>query len=113
MSSLAEKLPFNEDSAVAFAPPSRGTYYPAVKTVSTGKLAKGIARGDRGAMRDFYDDYAGYLTAVCSRHNRYDNTDDELLVESIIYEIKAANMKFQYYLGLCKDRGIVCGMPLS
>jgi hypothetical protein len=43
-------------------------------------------------------------------HNRYDNTSDEILVESLIYEIKAANMKFQYYINLCKDKGIVCQM---
>ncbi len=41
-------------------------------------------------------------------HNRYDNTSDAILVESLIYEIKAAHMKYQYYLNLCKDKGIVC-----
>jgi hypothetical protein len=41
-------------------------------------------------------------------HNRYDNTSDAILIESLIYEIKAAHMKYQYYLNLCKDKGIVC-----
>jgi hypothetical protein len=41
-------------------------------------------------------------------HNRYDQTTDPLLLESVIYELKAANLKFMYYLNLCKDRGIVC-----
>jgi hypothetical protein len=41
-------------------------------------------------------------------HNRYDNISDAILVESLIYEIKAAHMKYQYYLNLCKDKGIVC-----
>jgi hypothetical protein len=41
-------------------------------------------------------------------HNRYDNISDEILIESLIYEIKAAHMKYQYYLNLCKDKGIVC-----
>jgi hypothetical protein len=39
-------------------------------------------------------------------HNRYDQATDPLLIESIIYELKAANLKFMYYLNLCKDRGI-------
>jgi hypothetical protein len=41
-------------------------------------------------------------------HNRYDQTTDPLMLESIIYELKAANLRFMYYLNLCKDRGIVC-----
>jgi hypothetical protein len=43
-------------------------------------------------------------------HNRYDQTTDLLLLESIIYELKAANLKFMYYHNLCKERGIVCRM---
>jgi hypothetical protein len=41
-------------------------------------------------------------------HNRYDQTIDPLMMESLIYEIKAANLKFMYYLNLCKAQGIVC-----
>lgn len=40
-------------------------------------------------------------------HNRYDQTTDPLLVDSIIYELKAANIKYMYYLHLCKEKGIV------
>jgi hypothetical protein len=43
-----------------------------------------------------------------SLHNRYDQTTDPLLLESIIYELKAANLKYVHFLNMCKDRGIVC-----
>jgi hypothetical protein len=40
-------------------------------------------------------------------HNCFDHTTDAVLVDSLVYEIKAANLKFQYYLNLCKEKGIV------
>jgi len=42
-------------------------------------------------------------------HNCFDETTEPILVDSLIYELKAANLKYQYYIGLCKQRGIVCG----
>jgi len=42
-------------------------------------------------------------------HNRFDQTTEAILVDSLIYELKAANLKYQYYIGMCKQRGIVCG----
>ena len=42
-------------------------------------------------------------------HNCFDQTTEAILVDSLIYELKAANLKYQYYIGLCKERGIVCG----
>ena len=45
-------------------------------------------------------------------HNCFDQTTDAILVDSLIYELKAANLKYQYYLNICKEKGIVCGtMP--
>ncbi|MCL1882840.1 MAG: YaaL family protein [Defluviitaleaceae bacterium] len=45
-------------------------------------------------------------------HNCFDHTTDAVLVDSLVYELKAANLKFQYYLNLCKEKGIVHGaMP--
>ncbi len=32
-------------------------------------------------------------------------TTEEDLIDSVIYEIKAANMRYHYYLKLCKERG--------
>jgi hypothetical protein len=43
-------------------------------------------------------------------HNRFDHTVEPLMLESIMYELKAANLKFMYLLNLCKDKGIVCRM---
>ena len=42
-------------------------------------------------------------------HNCFDETTEPILVDSLIYEIKAANLKYQYYISKCKEKGIVCG----
>jgi len=42
-------------------------------------------------------------------HNCFDQTTDAILVDSLIYELKAANLKYKYYLNLCKEKGIVHG----
>ena len=42
-------------------------------------------------------------------HNCFDETTEPILVDSLIYELKAANLKYQYYINKCKENGIVCG----
>ena len=42
-------------------------------------------------------------------HNCFDQTTEPILVDSLIYEIKAANLRYQYYISKCKEKGIVCG----
>jgi hypothetical protein len=42
-------------------------------------------------------------------HNCFDHTTDAILVDSLVYELKAANLKYQYYLNMCKEKGIVHG----
>ena len=45
-------------------------------------------------------------------HNCFDHTTDAIMIDSLIYELKAANLKYQYYIGQCKEKGIVCtGIP--
>jgi len=45
-------------------------------------------------------------------HNCFDHTTEAILIDSLIYELKAANLKYQYFINLCKEKGIVCaGMP--
>lgn len=53
------------------------------------ELLQKIIRGDIAAMRDFYDTYSGYLTAVCSRY--ISNQDDikDVLQESFIKIFKS------------------------
>jgi len=41
-------------------------------------------------------------------HNCFDQITEPILVDSLIYEIKAANLKYQYYIGQCKQKGIIC-----
>ena len=40
-------------------------------------------------------------------HNRFDQATEPVLVDSIIYEIQAVQLRYMYYLELCKERGIV------
>ena len=42
-------------------------------------------------------------------HNCFDQITEPILVDSLIYEMKAANLKYQYYISQCKQKGIVCG----
>ena len=42
-------------------------------------------------------------------HQNLDCVTDPALIDSYIYELKAVQMKYQYYLGICKERGIVAG----
>ncbi len=40
-------------------------------------------------------------------HQEFDYTTDDILIDSFIYEIQALNKKYQYYIKLCKERGLV------
>jgi hypothetical protein len=40
-------------------------------------------------------------------HQNFDEATDETLIDVYIYEMKALNMKFKYYHGICKERGLV------
>lgn len=40
-------------------------------------------------------------------HNQLNSVTDPLLIDSFIYETKAIHMKYNYYLNLCKKRGLI------
>jgi hypothetical protein len=40
-------------------------------------------------------------------YRNLDTVTDDDLIDGFIYELKAANMKYSYYLKLCKERGII------
>ena len=42
-------------------------------------------------------------------HNCFDHTTDAILVDSLVYDLKSANFRYQYYLNKCKEKGIVHG----
>lgn len=42
-------------------------------------------------------------------HQEFDNITDAILIDSFIYEIQALNMKYQYYIKLCKEKGLIAG----
>lgn len=39
--------------------------------------------------------------------DKLDYTTDVILIDSIIYEIKSLQKKYEFYLKLCKERGLV------
>jgi len=40
-------------------------------------------------------------------HNLFDQVTEPMLVDSIIYEMQSVQLRYMYYLELCKERGIV------
>ena len=42
-----------------------------------------------------------------SLHNRFDQATEPALVDSLIYEMQAVQLRYMYYLDLCKEQGIV------
>ena len=59
------------------------------------ELVRGIARGDGVAMRDFYDAYAPYLTAICCRYVGNMNDVKDVFQDSIV-KIFGSISKFEY-----------------
>ena len=39
-------------------------------------------------------------------YSSFDSTTNPALIDSYIFEIKALNMKYQYYIELCKQKGL-------
>ncbi len=39
-------------------------------------------------------------------HRGFDMATDPILIDSYIYEIMSVNMKYKFYLKLCKERGL-------
>ncbi|MFY9171863.1 MAG: RNA polymerase sigma factor [Petrimonas mucosa] len=58
-------------------------------------LLRQIIRGNRAAMKRFYDTYSGYLTAVCSRYVPDKEDVKDILQESFIKIFKAVDT-FEY-----------------
>ncbi|MCL2570825.1 MAG: YaaL family protein [Defluviitaleaceae bacterium] len=44
-------------------------------------------------------------------HSCFDHITEELLIDCLIYELKAVSLRHKYFLELCKERGIVSGSP--
>ncbi|MCL2361347.1 MAG: DUF2508 family protein [Defluviitaleaceae bacterium] len=44
-------------------------------------------------------------------HSRFDHITEDLLIDCLIYELKAVSLRHKYFLGLCKEKGIVSGSP--
>lgn len=58
-------------------------------------LIRQIVHGKRIAMKRFYDDYSGYLTAVCARYISNEEDVKDVLQESFLKIFKAIH-RFEY-----------------
>ena len=103
MSELMEAIQYAPTEGATAAPP--GVKAPAIPKQDKRKKTKRLSREDI--------EMVAALEAVRSDmeflHNCFDETVEPILVDSLIYELKAANLKYQYYIGQCKQKGIVCG----
>ena len=94
--------------SVGYVPPPT----PATWNEATAVPKQKKARKSRRLTRDDIEIVAA-LEAVRSDmeflHNCFDQITEPILVDSLIYELKAANLKYQYYINQCKEKGIVCG----
>ncbi|MCL2204834.1 MAG: YaaL family protein [Defluviitaleaceae bacterium] len=43
-------------------------------------------------------------------HSRFDQVTDEILTDALIFELKAAGLKYKYYHNKLKEKGIVHGV---
>ena len=43
-------------------------------------------------------------------HSCFDHITEELLIDCLIYELKAAQLRHKYFLDLCKEKNIVGGV---
>ena len=59
------------------------------------KLVKRLRQGDSRAMREFYDQFAGYLAGVCSRYIGNDDDAKDVLQDCLL-RIIAGIDKFEY-----------------
>jgi len=46
-------------------------------------------------------------------HSRFDHITEDLLIDCLIYELKAVSLRHKFFLDLCKEKGIVSGKPGS
>ena len=44
-------------------------------------------------------------------HSCFDYITEDILIDCLIYELKAVSLRHKYFLDMCKNRGIVSGNP--
>jgi RNA polymerase sigma-70 factor (ECF subfamily) len=59
------------------------------------ELVRRIARGDKVAMKEFYDDYSGYLASVCRRYVGRPDDAKDVFQESLV-RIFGSIVRFEY-----------------
>ncbi len=75
---------------------------PDVKKVSKRKAKSAI----KNEKFEILDKINNILVELECLNNRFNNVTESDLIDSCIYEINALNMRYSYYMKLCKEKGI-------
>ena len=81
--------------------------------IETKKKKSIFARRNRGISEEDHEIVAELNMLndeIKSLHSGLDNTTDPALIDAYIYEIKALNMRYKYYLEICKQKGIAANV---
>lgn len=100
MTNTAKQIVYFNETAQAAALPREET-----KNRAKNKKSRVLTREDQ----EIVEALNSVKREIEILHNRYDQMTDPLLIDSIIYELKAANIRYMYYLQLCKEKDIICG----
>jgi len=83
--------------------------------VSKDETGKAIAKSPELSIEDIeivaaLNDAAGDMAYI---HSCFDHITEEVLIDCLIYELKAVSLRHKYFLDLCKEKGIVSGSPAN
>ena len=97
--------------SVAYAPDGMAAVIPRAKTPKAASRLFGRRATRKLSQEDL--EIVAALEAVQSDmdflHSCFEHATDEVLIDSLVYELKAVHLKHQYYITLCKKKGISYG----
>jgi len=68
-----------------------------------GKKERGLSEEDQTVLQTL-EELKRDLDLI---HRTLDVVTDPILIDSFIYEMNAKNVRYKYYLNLCKEKGLV------
>ena len=67
------------------------------------RFRRDVARDDR--LQELFDELSATRTALDDAYTRFNTASEPELVEACVYEINAAQARYNYQLRLIKERG--------
>lgn len=78
-------------------------YEPIVKTKLKARKRKALSEEDIVILSTL-EQLKKNLDAI---HSSLDSVTDPILIDSFIYEMNAINMRYKFYIKMCKEKGLV------